>query len=252
VSDRFEARALNLTIARYHLTTEDLMEYVVPPPPVSSLAIEGSHARFPVHRVYCVGRNYAEHAREMGGDPDREPPFFFTKPADAIVADGNDFPYPPQSQDVHHEMELVVALGKGGTDIAAASALDHVFGYAAGLDMTRRDLQAAAKKLGRPWDTGKGFDHAAPCGRIMPAANIGHPTSGAIWLKVNGAVRQNSDVSQLIWKIPEVIAYLSTLFTLVPGDLIYTGTPAGVASVQRGDVLEGGVDGVGTIQLKVT
>jgi fumarylpyruvate hydrolase len=227
------------------------MEYVVPPPPVSSLAIEGSHARFPVHRVYCVGRNYAEHAREMGGDPDREPPFFFTKPADAIVADGNDFPYPAQSQDVHHEMELVVALGKGGTNIAAGSALDHVFGYAAGLDMTRRDLQAAAKKLGRPWDTAKGFDHAAPCGRIMPAARIGHPTSGAIWLKVNGAIRQSSDLSQLIWKIPEVVAYLSTLFALAPGDLIYTGTPAGVAAVQRGDVLEGGVDGVGTVLAKV-
>ena len=149
-------------------------------------------------------------------------------------------------------MELVVALAKGGTNIAAGSALDHIFGYAAGLDMTRRDLQAAAKKSGRPWDTAKGFDHSAPCGRIMPAARIGHPTSSAIWLKVNGELRQNSDLSQLIWKVPDVIAYLSTLFTLVPGDLIYTGTPAGVAAVQRGDVLEGGVDGVGTIQLKVT
>ena len=228
------------------------MEYVISPPPVPSLAVEGSHARFPVHRIYCVGRNYAEHAREMGGDPDREPPFFFAKPADAIVADGKDFPYPAQTKDVHHEMELVVALGQGGTNIAEASALDHVFGYAAGLDMTRRDLQAAAKKAGRPWDTAKGFDHAAPCGRIMPASRIGHPTSGAIWLKVNGELRQNSDLSQLIWKIPEVIAYLSTLFTLVPGDLIYTGTPAGVAAVQRGDSLEGGVDGVGTILVKVT
>jgi fumarylpyruvate hydrolase len=228
------------------------MEYVVPPPPVSSLAIEGSAARLPVHRVYCVGRNYADHAREMGGDPDREPPFFFTKPADAIVADGRDFPYPPQSQDVHHEMELVVALGTGGTNIAVERALDHVFGYAAGLDMTRRDLQAAAKKLGRPWDTAKGFDHAAPCGRIAPVAHTGHPTRGAIWLKVNGELRQSSDLFQLIWKVPEVIAYLSTLFTLVPGDLIYTGTPAGVAAVQRGDVLEGGIDGVGTILTKVT
>jgi len=228
------------------------MDYVVPPPPVSSLAIEGSPARFPVHRIYCVGRNYADHAREMGGDPDRELPFFFTKPADAIVADGQDFPYPTQSHDVHHEMELVVALGKGGSNLAAASALDHVFGYAAGLDMTRRDLQAAAKQAGRPWDTAKGFDHAAPCGRIMPAARIGHPSSGAIWLKVNGEVRQRSDLSQLIWKVPEVIAYLSTLFALVPGDLIYTGTPAGVAAVQRGDALDGGIDGVGTIQLRVT
>lgn len=228
------------------------MEYIVPPPPIPSLAIEGSAARLPVHRIYCVGRNYADHAREMGGDPDREPPFFFTKPADAIVADGQDFPYPPQSQDVHHEMELVVALGTGGANIAVERALDHVLGYAAGLDMTRRDLQAAAKKLGRPWDTAKGFDHAAPCGRIAPVARVGHPARGAIWLKVNGEIRQHSDLSQLIWKVPEVIAYLSTLFTLAPGDLIYTGTPAGVAAVQRGDVLEGAIDGVGTIGTKVT
>ena len=228
------------------------MDYAVPPPPVSSLANDGSHARFPDRRIYCVGRNYAEHAREMGGDPDREPPFFFAKPSDSIVVDGADFPYPSQTKDVHHEMELVVALGKGGANITEAAALDHVYGYAAGLDMTRRDLQAAAKKAGRPWDTAKGFDHAAPCGKIMPAARIGHPSTGAIWLKVNGELRQNSDLSQLIWKIPEVIAYLSTLFTLAPGDLIYTGTPAGVAAVQRGDVMEGGVDGVGTVHAKVT
>jgi fumarylpyruvate hydrolase len=227
------------------------MEYVVPAPTIPSLAVEGTSARFPVHRIYCVGRNYAEHAREMGGDPDREPPFFFMKPADAIVADGKDFPYPTQTKDVHHEMEMVVAIGKGGSNIAAGSALEHVFGYAAGLDMTRRDLQAEAKKQGRPWDTAKGFDHAAPCGRIAPAASIGHPASGAIWLKVNGEFKQRSDLSQLVWKIPEVIAYLSTLFTLAPGDLIYSGTPAGVGAVKRGDVLEGGVDGVGTIQLKI-
>jgi fumarylpyruvate hydrolase len=227
------------------------MEYVISAPPIPSLPVEGSSARFPVHRIYCVGRNYADHAREMGGDPDREPPFFFCKPADAIVADGHDFPYPGQTEDVHHEMELVVALGKGGAGIAADRALDHVYGYAAGLDMTRRDLQAAAKKLGRPWDTAKGFDHAAPCGRIMPAARIGHPASGAIWLKVNGEVRQRGDLAQLIWNVPEVIAYLSTLFTLAPGDLIYTGTPAGVGPVRRGDALEGGVDGVGTLEVKV-
>ena len=227
------------------------MEYVIPAPPIPSLPVEGSSARFPVHRIYCVGRNYADHAREMGGDPDREPPFFFCKPADAIVSDGRDFPYPGQTDDVHHEMEFVVALGKGGADIAVDRALDHVYGYAAGLDMTRRDLQAAAKKLGRPWDTGKGFDCAAPCGRIMPAARIGHPASGAIWLKVNGEVRQRGDLAQLIWKVPEVIAYLSTLFTLAAGDLIYTGTPAGVGPVRRGDALEGGVDGVGTLALKV-
>ncbi len=227
------------------------MEYVVPAPSIPSLAVEGKSARFPVHRIYCVGRNYAEHTREMGGSPDRERPFFFQKPADAIVTDGNDFPYPAQTADVHHEVELVVAIGKGGADIAAAGALGHVYGYAVGLDMTRRDLQAEAKKLGRPWDTGKGFDRAAPCGRIAPAADIGHPSSGAIWLKVNGENRQRGDISQLIWKVPEIIATLSTLFTLVPGDLIYSGTPAGVGAVRRGDALEGGVDGVGTIKLAV-
>jgi fumarylpyruvate hydrolase len=227
------------------------MEYIIPPPPITSLPVEGTRARFPVHRIYCVGRNYAEHAREMGGDPDREPPFFFLKPADAIVSDGERFPYPAQTDDVHHEIELVVALGKGGKDIALGSALDHVHGYAVGLDMTRRDLQAAAKKQGRPWDTGKAFDHAAPCGRIAPAASIGHPTTGAIWLKVNGELRQRGDLSQLIWKVPEVIAHLSTLFTLAPGDLIYTGTPAGVAAVRRGDALDGGIDAVGSLQVEV-
>jgi fumarylpyruvate hydrolase len=227
------------------------MEYVIPAPPVTSLPVEGSHAQFAVHRIYCVGRNYAEHAREMGHDPDREPPFFFLKPTDAIVGDGTGFPYPAQTDDVHHEIELVVALGKGGRDIAVGSALAHVYGYAVGLDMTRRDLQAAAKKLGRPWDTGKAFDHSAPCGRIAPAASIGHPTTGAIWLKVNGELRQRGDLSQLIWKVPEVIAHLSALFTLAPGDLIYTGTPAGVGPVRRGDALEGSVDGVGTIRIEV-
>lgn len=227
------------------------MEYVIPAPPIPSLAVEGTKARFPVHRIYCVGRNYAEHAREMGHDPDREPPFFFLKPADAIVTDGKDFPYPSQTKDVHHEMELVVALGKGGTNIPEAQALDHVYGYAVGLDMTRRDLQGEAKKMGRPWDTGKGFDHSAPCSAIVPASKIGHPSKGAVWLKVNGEIKQKGDLTQLIWNIPETIAYLSTLFTLAPGDLIYSGTPAGVGPVKRGDVLEGAVDGVGTIKFKV-
>ena len=227
------------------------MEYVIPAPPIPSLAVEGDHGRFPVHRIYCVGRNYAEHAREMGHDPDREPPFFFMKPADALVADGRDFAYPSRSADVHHELELVVALARGGADIPADRALDHVYGYAVGLDMTRRDLQAEAKKMGRPWDVGKAFDGSAPCTAIRPAAEIGHPAKGAVWLEVNGGERQRGDLAQLIWKIPEMIAYLSTLFTLAPGDLIFTGTPAGVGPVERGDLLRGGVEGVGTLVVRV-
>jgi fumarylpyruvate hydrolase len=227
------------------------MTYVFEPPPVISLGIEGEAARFPVHRIYCVGRNYAEHAREMGHDPNREPPFFFSKPADTLVIDGGDFPYPGQSKDVHHEIELVAALGSGGDNIAEADAMNHVFGYGVGLDMTRRDLQGEAKKMGRPWDTGKGFEHSAPCSNLKRASVIGHPTKGRIWLDVNGTVRQQGDLADLIWSIPEMIAYLSTLFTLRAGDLIMTGTPAGVAAVKRGDVLEGGVDGVGTIRTVV-
>jgi len=227
------------------------MTYVFEPPPVTSIGIEGEAARFPVHRIYCVGRNYAEHAREMGHDPNREPPFFFSKPADTLVLDGDDFPYPGQSNDVHHEIELVAALSSGGDNIAESDALSHVFGYAVGLDMTRRDLQGEAKKMGRPWDTGKGFEHSAPCSNLRRAAAIGHPSSGRIWLDVNGSVRQQGDLADLIWSIPEMIAYLSTLFTLRTGDLIMTGTPAGVAAVKRGDVLEGGVDGVGTIRTVV-
>jgi len=227
------------------------MEYVIPVQATPFLAVEGTLGRFPVHRIYCVGRNYAEHAREMGHDPDREPPFFFMKPADAIVTDGGDFAYPSHSTDVHHELELVVALGSGGTEVPAARALDLVYGYAVGLDMTRRDLQAEAKKMGRPWDTGKAFDGSAPCSPIRRASEIGHPTRGAIWLEVNGTSRQRGDLSQLIWKIPEMIAYLSTLFTLAPGDLIFTGTPAGVGPVERGDVLKGAVDGVGTLTVRV-
>lgn len=227
------------------------MNTIIPPWALPSVPVVGSEAQFPVRRVYCVGRNYAEHAREMGHDPTREPPFFFLKPADAIVTDGADFPYPPLSNDVHHEMELVVAIGKGGANIPVEKALEHVYGYAVGLDMTRRDLQGEAKKLGRPWDTGKGFDASAPCSQVVPAAKTGHPSKGAIWLKVNGETRQSSDLSQLIWNVPETIAYLSTLFTLAPGDLIFSGTPAGVAAVKRGDVLEGHVEGVATIKLRV-
>lgn len=227
------------------------MAFVFEPAPVTSLGIEGESARFPVHRIYCVGRNYAEHSREMGGDPTREKPFFFMKPADALVIDGGDFPYPAETKDVHHEIEFVAALGSGGTNIDAADALDHVYGYGVGLDMTRRDLQGEAKKAGRPWDTGKGFEHSAPCSNLKRAAAIGHPDNGRIWLNVNGELRQQGDLSDLIWSVPEMIAYLSTLFTLRAGDLILTGTPAGVAAVRPGDVLEGGVDGVGTVRTKV-
>jgi fumarylpyruvate hydrolase len=224
--------------------------YIFTPHALPTLPIRGSGKLFPVHRIYCVGRNYAEHAIEMGHDPNREPPFFFQKNPDTLVPSGGTFPYPDATKDVHHELEMVVALKSGGKDIPQAEALGHVFGYAVGLDMTRRDLQGEAKKLGRPWEVGKAFESAAPCSEIVPASAIGHPAQGAVWLKVNGEPRQNGDLNQLIWKVPEMIAYLSGLFELRAGDLIFSGTPAGVGPVKRGDVLHGGVDGVG--QLKVT
>ena len=226
------------------------MNTIFPPPPVALLPIRGQDAAFPVHRIYCVGRNYAAHAVEMGHDPNRDPPFFFQKNPDNLVT-GGDFPYPVATSDVHHEIELVVALDKGGTDIARDSALDHVFGYAVGLDMTRRDLQQKAKDMGRPWEVGKAFESSAPCSELVPASAIGHPSAGAIWLDVNGARRQTGDLNQMIWKVPEIIAYLSGLFTLTPGDLIFTGTPAGVAAVSRGDRLTGHVDAVGEIEVVV-
>ena len=226
-------------------------EYVIPAPAVASLAVRDSDRRFPIHRIYCVGRNYAAHAVEMGHDPDREPPFFFQKNPDNVLPSGSDFPYPDKSEDVHHELELVVALASGGANIPEAGALECVFGYAVGLDMTRRDLQGQAKKLGRPWDVGKAFDFSAPCTAIVPAAVIGHPDSGAVWLEVNDELRQQGDLNQMIWKVPEIIAYLSGLFTLSSGDLIFSGTPAGVGAVARGDRLRGGVDGVGEIELSV-
>ena len=226
-------------------------EYVIPAPVVPSLAVRGSDRRFPVHRIYCVGRNYAAHAIEMGHDPDREPPFFFQKNPDTLVASGSDFPYPDRTEDLHYELELVVALASGGRNIPVASALDCVFGYAVGLDMTRRDLQGQAKRMGRPWEVGKAFDHSAPCSEIVPADTIGHPDAGAVWLKVNGELRQNGDLNQMIWKAPEIIATLSGLFTLAPGDLIYSGTPAGVGATVRGDTLHGGVVGVGELEISV-
>ncbi|MBV9784432.1 MAG: fumarylacetoacetate hydrolase family protein [Acidisphaera sp.] len=225
-------------------------DYAIDPPAQAFVPVAGGGA-FPVRRVFCVGRNYAEHAREMGSDPDREPPFFFMKPADALLLGGAELPYPPMTKDLHHEMELVVAIGRGGADIAEAEALDHVWGYAAGLDMTRRDLQGQAKKEGKPWDMGKGFDHSAPIGDMVPASRIGHPSRGTIELGVNGTVRQTSDLSKMIWNVPETIAYLSRLVRLAPGDLIFTGTPEGVAAVGRGDTLEGRIDGVGTVKTTV-
>jgi fumarylpyruvate hydrolase len=227
-----------------------MADFVITPPAITAVPVAGGGA-FPVRRVFCVGRNYAEHAREMGSDPDREPPFFFMKPADALLTNDADMPYPPQSTQLHHEMELVVAIGTGGAAIPESEALNHVWGYAAGLDMTRRDLQNAAKKEGKPWDMGKGFDHSAPIGMMVPAAKIGHPSRGLIELKVNGKVRQTSDLSKMIWTIPETIACLSGLVTLAPGDLIYTGTPENVAAVARGDLLEGVVEGVGSVRTRI-
>lgn len=222
-----------------------MSELVVPAPEPVLVPVQGG-GFFPVRRVYCVGRNYAEHAREMGHDS-REPPFFFDKPADAVVIDGAPMAYPPQTGDLQHEIELVVAIGKDGAAIGEHAALEHVFGYAAGLDMTRRDVQAAAKKAGRPWTMAKGFDQSAPIGAIAPASAIGHPASGAITLSVNGAERQRGDLADQIWSVPETIAYLSRLVTLRAGDLIMTGTPAGVGAVRRRDVLEGQIEGVGSV-----
>ncbi len=225
------------------------MAYAIDPPPVPAIPVAGTDTLFPVRRIWCVGRNFAEHAREMGHDPNREPPFFFAKPADAIVLSGATIPFPPATADLHHEIELVVAIGKAGAAIDEAAALDHVFGYAVGLDMTRRDRQAEAKKLQRPWEIGKAFDQSCPITPISPASRIGHPAKGAIWLKVNGAIRQQGDLAQQIWSVPETIAYLSRLVALAPGDLIMTGTPAGVGAVKPGDRLEGHVDGVGDLAI---
>ncbi|QWE09870.1 fumarylacetoacetate hydrolase family protein [Polynucleobacter sp. es-EL-1] len=225
--------------------------YVIDPSPIPSLPVVGDSRRFAVNRIYCVGRNYADHAREMGHDPDREPPFFFMKPANSIVADGKDMQYPNLSKDVHHEVEMVVAIGKGGANIPADKALEHVYGYGVGLDMTRRDLQGEAKKMGRPWDTGKAFDQSAPCAAITPVSQCGHLDQGRIALLVNGEVRQEGNLNQLIWNIPDTIAYLSTLFTLEPGDLIMSGTPAGVGPVKKGDVLEGSVEGLTPIKINI-
>ena len=221
-----------------------MTDFAFLPSAVPGVAIAGSERRFPVHRIYCVGLNYADHVREFGRDPERSPPIFFMKPADAVVANEEEVPFPPATSNFQHEIELVVALAKGGRDVPVERALDLVYGYAVGLDMTRRDVQGEAKKLGRPWDMGKGFDQSAPCAPISPVSKVGHIGKGAIWLKVNGEMRQKGDINQLIWSVAETIAYLSGFVALAAGDLIYSGTPAGVAAVKKGDRLEGHVDGL--------
>jgi len=227
------------------------MSFVILPAVQPSVEVAGTDDRFPVHRIYCVGRNYAAHAREMGMDPDREPPFFFSKPPDAIVANGTPVAYPSRTANLHHEIELVVAIGTGGRDIPVANALAHVYGYAVGNDLTRRDLQFAARERGHPWDVSKGFDASAPLSAICPASESGHPERGAIWLEVNGETRQRADLSDMIWSVPEIVAELSTYFELRPGDLVFTGTPEGVGQVRRGDSLVGGIDGLETLRTTI-
>lgn len=226
-----------------------MTEYVIDPPAQASVAVVGTNARFPVRRIFCVGRNYAAHAREMGQNPDREPPFFFTKPADAVVDSGVEIPYPALTNNLHHEVELVVAIGRGGSRISAERALSHVWGYAVGIDLTRRDVQDVAKSLSRPWDWAKAFDQSAPCGPLVKASEIGHPSSGIIWLDVNGERRQQGDLSELIWPVADVISLCSGAVALEPGDLIFTGTPAGVGPLEIGDSVAAGVEGVGEISL---
>jgi len=231
------------------------MSYVVNPPETIAVPVEGSTDTFPVRRVYCVGRNYAAHAREMGFDPDREPPFFFCKPADAVrpVANGQTLriPYPAETSNYHYEIELVAAIGKGGSDISVEDALGHVWGYAVGLDMTRRDLQMKMREAGRPWEIGKAFDDSAPIGPLYPAGKVGHLEKAAIKLDVNGATKQNSSLDKLIWSVAETVSYLSKFFRLEPGDLIYTGTPEGVGPVVAGDLMVGSVEGLGSISVEV-
>ncbi|QDJ52215.1 fumarylacetoacetate hydrolase family protein [Bordetella hinzii] len=232
------------------------MAYVFAPPAVVGVPVAGSAEQFPVRRVYCVGRNYAAHAREMGFDPDREPPFFFCKPADAVVpvAQGEtlSLPYPAETANFHYEIELVAAIGKAGADIPVETALEHVWGYAVGLDMTRRDLQMKMREAGRPWELGKAFDQSAPMGPLYPAAQARDIHHAGLWLNVDGQTKQQSNVDKLIWSVAETIAYLSRYFRLEAGDLIFTGTPEGVGPVVAGQLMEGGVDGLGTLKVKVT
>lgn len=219
--------------------------------PQTSVPISGTGRRYPVRRIYCIGRNYALHVAEMGHDVQRSRPFYFAKPADAIVPSGGIVPYPPRTVELHHEIELVVAIGRAGRDVPVEAALDHVFGYAVGIDLTRRDLQRAAKDRGQPWETAKGFDHSAPISTIHPAAEVGHPAAGRIWLAVNGEIRQDADLAEQIWNVQEAVAELSTLFELAAGDLLYTGTPAGVGPLARGDEITGGIDGIDEIRVRI-
>ncbi len=221
-------------------------EFVVPVPDVISLPVAGTDARFPVRRIYCVGRNYLAHIRELGND-EKQPPLFFTKPRDAIVQDGATIPYAIATQDYHFELELAVALQSGGYNIAPEAALSHVYGYAVALDMTRRDLQRQLTAKSAPWDVAKGFDHSCPCGPVFPASVAGHPNAGGIRLEVNGEARQDADLAQMIWDVPHIIAYLSQVFELAAGDLILTGTPAGVGPIKSGDTLVGSIAGLGTL-----
>jgi fumarylpyruvate hydrolase len=240
--------------AKRALSTNN-MKYAFPPAQIPSLAIAGTDSYFPVHRIYCVGRNYVDHAREMGGDPEREPPFFFSKPADAVVpsslSDDASIPYPLATENLHHEIELVVAIGRSGVKIPQSEALSYVFGYAVGIDLTRRDLQQAAKDRSRPWDSAKGFDMSAPVGPIFPASATGHLFNANIWLTVNGEKRQAGSLEQMTWAVPEVIAMLSNEFHLQPGDLILTGTPSGVGPIVTGDIIRGGIDNLGEISVKI-
>lgn len=228
----------------------EMVDFVIAPPPQVSVPVVGGGA-FPLRRIYCVGRNYAEHAREMGHDPDAEPPFFFSKPADAVVTDGAAVPYPTETGNLHYEVELVAAIGKGGRNIAIEDAFGHVWGYAVGIDLTRRDLQTWAKKAGKPWEVAKGFDHSAPISALVPASTLTPPLRGAITLTVNGETKQSADIADMIWDLPHVIAELSRYFELVPGDLIFTGTPSGVGAVVKGDRLTGTIAGVGSVETTI-
>ncbi len=227
-----------------------MSSYVIDLPPVATIPVSGTDALFPVRRVYCIGRNYAAHAIEMGGDPDREPPFFFQKNPNNLDSSG-EFPYPDHSSDVHHEVEMLVALKSGGVNIALGNSLGHVFGYGVSIDMTRRDLQGQAKKMGRPWEIGKAFERSGPVGVLSPVSAVGHPDHGRVELTVNGELRQEGDLNQMIWKVPEMISYLSDYFELAAGDVIMSGTPAGVGPVQRGDEVVASVEGLGSITVQI-